>query len=337
MIVGAGFAGASTAFHLSTDQSLRILVLEKEKVAGVHASGRNAALGRQITSSHLTTEFTVRGLSWLAHSTDLLNVTGAYYPTGSSESASKMLQAADRFGVEARGVSEATVYEHWEELRGLPLSDVVFVPGDGVIDVHGLLQFYLQEAISKNVTVRYNTEVASIDETRLQLADRTVIEATTIVNAAGPWAGTLANKERRLIPRRRHLFVSSKGAAPTRPFVWNVGENEYYLRDEGTGLLLCPCDELEMPPCDVRPASDAKALLAEKFKSSKPLTEKKIKAHWAGLRTFTPNREFLIEWDRDVENLFWVAGLGGHGVTASYAVGQTAAARIMKRHRNQFA
>ncbi|MGD8394850.1 MAG: FAD-dependent oxidoreductase, partial [Candidatus Eiseniibacteriota bacterium] len=46
VIVGAGLAGASTAYHLHQLGERSIILLERERVAGVHASGRNAALVR---------------------------------------------------------------------------------------------------------------------------------------------------------------------------------------------------------------------------------------------------------------------------------------------------
>ena len=44
VIIGAGFAGAATAFHLSEIYRGSILIVEREEVPGVHASGRNAGL-----------------------------------------------------------------------------------------------------------------------------------------------------------------------------------------------------------------------------------------------------------------------------------------------------
>ena len=48
VIVGAGFAGAATAYHLARNGARRIVVLEQERMAGVHSSGRNASMIRQI-------------------------------------------------------------------------------------------------------------------------------------------------------------------------------------------------------------------------------------------------------------------------------------------------
>ena len=44
LIIGSGFAGAATAFHLSRAFSGTIGIVEQEKTPGAHASGRNAAL-----------------------------------------------------------------------------------------------------------------------------------------------------------------------------------------------------------------------------------------------------------------------------------------------------
>src|SRR5512145_1109624 len=44
LIVGAGFAGASTAYHLSRQSARSIIIADKEEVPGFHASGRNASL-----------------------------------------------------------------------------------------------------------------------------------------------------------------------------------------------------------------------------------------------------------------------------------------------------
>ena len=56
-----------------------------------------------------------------------------------------------------------------------------------------------------------------------------------------------------------------------------------------------------------------------------------IARRWACLRTFAPDRRPFIGWDRTVQPLFWVAGLGGHGATASAAIGALAAETILER------
>jgi glycine/D-amino acid oxidase-like deaminating enzyme len=119
------------------------------------------------------------------------------------------------------------------------------------------------------------------------------------------------------------------------PFVWDVS-HDIYFRPEGDGLLLCACDQDQLPACD--PAVDAAAeeLLAEKINRFMPgLAAASIHRRWAGLRTLTPDGRFVIGWDPRVEGLFWVAGLGGHGVTTSSAVGALAADLIVAGFENK--
>ncbi|MEE9143684.1 MAG: FAD-dependent oxidoreductase, partial [Candidatus Binatia bacterium] len=54
-----------------------------------------------------------------------------------------------------------------------------------------------------------------------------------------------------------------------------------------------------------------------------------IKKSWAGIRTLSSDGRFLIGWDPQVRGFFWVAGLGGHGVTTSSSVGSLAASLIL--------
>jgi glycine/D-amino acid oxidase-like deaminating enzyme len=67
-------------------------------------------------------------------------------------------------------------------------------------------------------------------------------------------------------------------------------------------------------------------MLAEKIQRFMPaLSEVAVSRGWAGFRTLTPDGRFVIGWDPTIENFFWVAGLGGHGMTTSAAVGALAA------------
>jgi glycine/D-amino acid oxidase-like deaminating enzyme len=70
--------------------------------------------------------------------------------------------------------------------------------------------------------------------------------------------------------------------------------------------------------------------LAEKIQNFIPaLSRVSISKGWAGFRTLSTDGRFVIGWDPKVKGLFWVAGLGGHGVTTSSAVGALAAELIL--------
>ena len=77
-------------------------------------------------------------------------------------------------------------------------------------------------------------------------------------------------------------------------------------------------------------------LLSQKIERHLPsLMGLPIWRSWAGLRTLTSDGRFVIGWDPKVEGLFWVAGLGGHGVTTSHSVGALAADMIVGVERSE--
>jgi D-arginine dehydrogenase len=55
------------------------------------------------------------------------------------------------------------------------------------------------------------------------------------------------------------------------------------------------------------------------------LTSAGIARAWAGMRTFAPDEHFVIGKDPRLQGLYWVAGLGGHGITCAPVVGALAA------------
>ena len=93
---------------------------------------------------------------------------------------------------------------------------------------------------------------------------------------------------------------------------------------------MCACDEAVVAPdeCSVDPkmtehiASKAAQLIPK-------VTESGCAHIWSGMRTFTQDESFLIGPDPDVRGLYWVAALGGHGVTCSAGVGRLAAAHLL--------
>jgi len=60
------------------------------------------------------------------------------------------------------------------------------------------------------------------------------------------------------------------------------------------------------------------------------LADLPIRRSWAGLRTLAPDGRFVVGWDSSVEGFFWLAGLAGHGVAASYSVGLLAASLVLQ-------
>ncbi len=317
LIVGAGLAGATTAFHLhrlacaASIPPPRVIIVEKESVPGAHSSGRNAALVRRSADDHTVAELARQGGDVLAR-----GELAEFRRTGSMIIGPGDVLAADY-------VPLATGRGTWW-------------PDDGVIDVAALLAGYLRDR-----DVRYDTEVIDWDDgpgapeadpARPSAPPPLRVHTTSgpvttrmLVNAAGAWAGTLGRLP--LSPTNRHLFVTPPIDAinPDWPFVWDVA-NGLYFRPESGGLLLCACDETPAEPGRYDEDPQVTARLAQLVRNLQPgLGALPIMRTWVGQRTFAPDRRFVIGHDPRDRRIFHVAALGGHGVTAAPAVGHRAA------------
>lgn len=302
VIVGAGLAGAATAYHLRRLGVQDIVVLEQEPVPGVHASGRNAAMVRQEMDD--------------ARLQPLSDASVAVLRSG-------RLAEYRRCGSLLLGAGEDQASKWIPAARG----SGNYNPDNGVVDVAALLQAFL-----RGIDVRYGTEVrdfrASPEGCSLQ-TNGGRMHARVLVNAAGPWAGVLTGLP--LTPMRRHLFTSAPDTAvdPERPWLWDL-EAGYYVRPESGGLLLCACDETPAAPGDYRDDPEVLLDLLQKLATHQPeWPEPRVVHHWTGQRTFADDRLPVIGFDVARPNLFHVAGLGGHGVTLSDAVGRLAARTLL--------
>jgi D-arginine dehydrogenase len=347
VIIGAGFAGAATAYQLTRRGVTSLLLLEQESIPGFHSSGRNAAMMRQCVPDPELAALTRDGAAFLRSVPPDWPEPVQFKPNGSlllgSGEGWKKLQHDAEIGQQA-GIdvvlwTAEQAKKRVPVLRSAEFDGAIWCASDGIVDIHALLSGYLKAAASKGAQVRYHRKVNAIRAASSGVfeivTDNETIQAKTVVNASGAWANVIARLfgayELPLSPCRRHLFVSPpmEWVDPGWPFVWDV-THDIYFRPEGEGLLLCACDQTELPPGDPPVEESVKEMLAEKIERFMPgLSRVSINKFWAGFRTLTPDGRFIIGWDPQVRNFFWVAGLGGHGMTTSPAVGDLAAALLI--------
>lgn len=336
LIIGGGIAGLATAAALAgkgRSATKSVALLDRELVPGFYASGHNAGMARALTGRIEHSRLAVEGRGRLAEE-GLLDPTGGLLLAMDPAALDPLEAEAHALGVEVvRGAGSGE--------PGLNAAAHLRMPGDGVINIHGLLGLCARRAREGGAALHYGEEVKAIhpeaDGFRVDTA-RGAFFATTLVNAAGAWASSVGRQagglDLALQPRRRHLAWSDQPFAP-RPWAWWV-DRPFYARRESGGTLLCPCDEGEvpLPPQGLQPATDAGAmepLAATTAELAPGLEDAPLVRAWSGLRTFSPDRRFVIGWDPVNPRLFWVAGLGGHGMTTGLAVGELAAKLLLER------
>jgi len=332
LIIGGGIAGLATAAHLALAGQAGVGLVEREDQPGFYASGHNAAIARQLTGRPEHTALAVQGRDQLARA-GLLRATGGLLLGAEPGATRALAEEARAFGLEARAGSGPPL----PELRA---AEWLRVSGDGVIDIHAELRHCADLARAGGASLRFGCRVLEIapgaEGFRVE-TDQGPLQARILANAAGAWAGEVGRMAGGLDlafrPLRRHLAWSGATWPGDRPWAWWT-DRPLYFRPESGGVLLCPCDEAQVRPPDrgAQPATDdgMPAALARSVRELVlDLGEAPLARLWCGLRTFGPDRRFVLGRDPLNPSLYWVAGLGGHGMTSGLAVGQLAAGCIL--------
>jgi D-arginine dehydrogenase len=364
IIVGNGIAGAATAWAVARRSSQDVLLLDGATQPGSHSTGRNAAILRTaIPDAFLhrlareSAEFyRAPGADFCA--TPLVESNGLFLtaPAGPCASALAAWISNPDYATGAERLDFNAVRAHHPyfcatragtEPQPTAEGSAWFMPQEGGIDVHALLQSYLSGAAKLGVETRMRCQVRHLIRNEDRIigveTDAGPILAEQVVLATGGWAGLLPAELQLPLSFavcRRHLAVTAADSAinPHAPVVWNVGADEFYFRPESGGLLVSACDHVEVPPAqgevldrDILPEAAEKAL-----RWLPGLPDAAFAHAWAGVRTFSKDNRFVIGPDPRVQGLLWVAGLGGHGITCSYGVGQLAADWIMNGQSDHY-
>ncbi len=355
IVIGAGLAGLSSAYHLSQAREPGVVVLEREAAAGRHASGNNAGMIRQAVSDPILVHLARLGRDAIAAAqSDGWKID--FRSEGSLLLAQKWDE--DKLHVIADAVSRESVPCRWltpEEaahivplLKGAAFSKALYSPTDGHLSIPALLRAFLSELKKRGVPVFYNSPLTSIERSGknfIVTAGGKKFAAPRIVNAAGAWAGEVGKKAgATTIPLkayRRHLYISpGVGASKQWPFVWDLS-HDLYFRPMKEGLLMSPCDK-ELFTLGKNSKSEAvdpgmAAALKKKLAKFAPkFSDVHLEGAHSGLRTMTADGRFVVGEDPAVKGFFWVAGLGGHGVTTSFSTGRLIADLALGRHVNPF-
>lgn len=360
VVIGAGFAGLSTAYHLATLGAGKIIVIEQDSRPGMHASGKNAGMIRQTVADRTIARLAREGRRNLETACQNGWKDFHFEKWGSlllaqrrdAKGLERIAATARAEGIGARRLSKEQAARIAPALEGAHFDEALFCPTDAFVDSHALLGGFVAALGRRGVRIFYNHPLRSIKRSKerftIHAGDR---EITTkrIVNAAGAWAGRVARKAgAAAIPLkayRRHLYITgSLGAGRAKwPFVWDIS-NEVYFRPLGRGLLLSPCDKVFVRASERAGARGfeepdpkmEKSLLNKLNQLSPRLPELNFQTKQAAFRTMTPDGRFVVGEDAKLKGFYWVAGLGGHGVTTCFSVGRLAARLILGKKVDSF-
>ena len=347
IVVGAGLAGCGLAWHLADAD---ILILEQAAQPGAEATAQNAGMVRRLglepeerALSRRTFDFLCEpGDAWRGLS--LSRRVGAVLATAydplllhdavlHARGAGARIEACDRPAEVAPALNGAHIRKAWH------------LPDERVADSHALMTGYLRDLRRRGAEVRCGVRVMGLDVANDRVCgvktEQGTLAAAQVVLAGGAWCAALAadaGLKRPLIPLRRTVVQSDPHPLARRdhPWCW-IEDAGIYIRHEAGGWLASPCDEavdLPRPGPGSRgsPGELARALVADRVGRLLPaLADARWSGGWTGLRTFAPDRRPMLGPDPDVEGLWWIAGLGGFGVTCGHAAGEAVAAWMSGR------
>jgi len=156
------------------------------------------------------------------------------------------------------------------------------------------------------------------------------LAADVVVNAAGAWGDAVARSAGMLpvglqpLKRTAFMVTSPFADSASYAFVAEVHHN-WYVRPDGTQFMCSPADEAPSEPCDARADEVDIARTIDMLNANTRLGIRSVQSHWAGLRTFSPDRSMVIGPDPDEPNFIWCVGQGGTGIQTSPGAGRLVA------------
>jgi D-arginine dehydrogenase len=342
LVIGAGIAGASVAAHLA--ETCSVVMVEREERPGYHATGRSAALFTEIYGNSTIRSLTRASRHFLFETPSEFSEVPLTRPRGCLYIATAaQLDAIHAFHTlpdiepETRLLEAGAAHELCPILRQGYVAGALLEPACADIDVHALHQGYLRLFKQRGGRVLHNASVHSL--ARLSggwtaEAGGDSVAAGMVVNAAGAWAdeiAVLAGLPRiGLTPCRRTVVLVDAPAdmdIGAWPFVNDIDDKFYFKPDAGS-IFLSPADETPSAPTDAQPEEWDVAAAVDRFEQATTLQVRRLKARWAGLRTFAPDRTPVVGYSTIAPGFFWLAGQGGYGIQTAPALSRAAAALI---------
>lgn len=343
IVIGAGIAGATTAAALA--ETHRVALVEAEEAAGYHTTGRSAAMwilnygppDVQVLTGLSRPFFEQPPPGFTEH--PLLRPRPMVYlaPPGQEAMLDRLLATGPGVRPLPIGALRETVPALLPGYAGrAAIEDEAFD-----MDVAAIHGGYLRQLRAHGGQLALRSRTQRIERRggiwEVETTLPALLRAPVVVDAAGAWGDAVAVQ----------AGVAPLGLTPLRrtgviidPAPWTVADwpllgdvaHSWYIRPEArTRLMVTPCDETPAPPHDVRPEELDVALAIDRMQAALAIGVRRVERAWAGLRTFTPDRNLAFGWAPDAPGFMWCVGQGGYGIQTSAAAGQLVAALVAGR------
>jgi len=262
IIIGGGIVGVSTLYHLAKAGEQNALLLERrELTAGAtwHAAGNVHTQSAYANLSALQA-YSLRLYDGLADEVGQevgSHVVGGFFLAQTKERMEEFKHLAGKFrglGLEYELVTPAEIKAKYPLMNVSDLEGGAWDPEEGYVDPYSVTMGLAAGARKYGGKIKRNTQIDSI--TRLPsghwrlTAGEEVFECEIIVNAAGFWADEVSRMVGTRLPitnmEHQYLVTDTMPAVEALdyelPMIRDT-DSQYYLRQEGQGLLLGPWEQ----------------------------------------------------------------------------------------------
>ncbi|HZC69286.1 MAG TPA: FAD-dependent oxidoreductase [Jatrophihabitans sp.] len=344
VVVGAGVIGASTAYQLAR-AGLGVVVVDAFDGPAEGSTGRSFASIRAQWADTLNIALSWRSIQAYRSFPDEHGIDVGYRPSGylflvpeaswDAQLAAVDLQRAHGVPVEVLDVRSA---QRITEFAADGLGGATWGPEDGVVDPHLATGAYLQLARAAGAQVRFRHRVTSVESegtSWMVTAGSTTISAEQVVNAAGGWAGELAQLAGLSVPvvhSRRNIYSTAPDALPHPvPMTIDLGSG-VFVRSEGPRLLFGAARPDQADGYDLSidwPWMESvleNAVARFPWLADLPLDRAGC---WAGTYENTPDHHGILGPDPATPGWVNACGFSGHGLMQAPEIGRLAAEQVV--------
>jgi len=345
-IIGGGVVGSSTAYHLRGNPNFtgRVVVIERDPAYARASSALSASSIRQQFSTPLNIHLSRYGIGFLRQAKELLDVDlglkepGYLFlasPAGEAVlRANHVIQRAEGCSVELLDPVALTQRFPAISAEGVALASHG-TANEGWFDGPALMQAFRRKARERGAEYIHD-EVVGLAPHQVTLRSGRVIEARTIVIAAGPWSGEVAAMAGIALPvepRRRSVFVfDCRERLPLLPLT--IDPSGVWFRPEGRLWIggTTPAEGNDPPeaPLEVQ-HQEWEELVWPVLAARVPAFEAaKLVNAWAGYYEYnTFDQNGIVGRHPEINSIVFATGFSGHGIQQSPAVGRAVAELIV--------
>jgi sarcosine oxidase subunit beta len=350
VVVGGGINGLATAYELAKLGLEHVVVVEK----GYLGSGSTGRCGGGIRQQW-TTEENIRlaqesvaiyeELSAELGYQTFFRQGGYLMVTENPEHRPAMQKAVElqkRCGVESVFLEPEDCLRIVPELKIDRIEAASFCAEDGTAYPFSVVWGYARSAHRRGVAIHIHTRLETIDLEGDRVVgvgtDRGRIATPTVVNAAGPWARSLAAQVGVELPNRqeRHEIMVSEGLKPClEPMVISITTGIYFSQDM-RGELVGGIGDPAEPQWERPTQFDTRSQLRFAVRFARalidlypPAATMRLMRQWAGMYDVTPDHRPILGGVPGLTGYHHLCGFSGHGFMLAPVCGRRMARHIV--------